>query len=192
MNTRYPNPSAPLPGFAGIPLFPADLAPFGTDAGTSGRALWALHRDATGQVTGKEMVYGGDGGCGGYGFTRGGRKGLFRSTATCRSRLVLVDGPIQAIACAALEGADVTAGTTYAAPGGPWTRVAGEALEALLRRSTLKVAVLGFAPARDGTCRSATACLDILSAFPDVAVKTLCPPAGSWVEALRAARRVRH
>lgn len=178
-----------LPGFGSIPLVATDLMSFGDEVSTGGRALRALHRDAAGEVTGKEIIYGGP--RHGYGFTPGGRKGLFRSTGngTCRPRLVLVDGPIQAICCAALDGPALAACTTYAAPSGPWTRAAGVALEALLNDAAPALVRLAFAPGRDGSSPSADACRALLSAIPAVMVETLQPPAGGWVEALRIQRR---
>jgi hypothetical protein len=188
-NTPNHQPGS-LPGFEAIPLFARDLTPFGGEVGKGGnRALWALHRDANGRVTGREIVYGGP--RHGYAFTPGGRKGLFRSTpGGCHPRLVLVDGPVQAIARAALDGADLAARTTYAAPGGPWTRAAHEALRALLLRGTgPELAVLAFGAARDGSCASAGPCQALLACHPAVKVEIQTPPQGGWLEALRTVRR---
>lgn len=182
-----------LAGFTHIPLCAADLAPFGDEVEVGARVLRAVHRDHAGRETGRENIHGGS--AGGFSFTAGGRKALFRSPITKLSnRLVITDGPLQAIALAALEHADVRITSTYAAPGGPMTRAAEAAVLALVEAMAPLSVILAFAPAADGMCRSRDICRHLLAGLilPSTpTMRVMVPPDGDgWVAALHAARTV--
>jgi hypothetical protein len=181
-----------LAGFGHIPLLRRDLTPFGTEVGTNGRAIWAIHRDAAGRETGRETIYGG-GGRGGFSFTPGGSKSMFRVPGPCRPRLVLVDGPIQAISLAALDGAAANAVTTYAAPGGTWTDAATAALLALVQAGDPVQVILAFATGSDGGCRSRDVSWQAISSAlrTPIPIRPIAPPAGGWAQALHMARQRR-
>lgn len=180
-----------LEGFTHIPLYRSDLLRFGDELEVGARMLRAVHRDHVGRETGREIIRGGA--AGGFSFTAGGTKGLFRSPVPDRcTRLVLVDGPLPAICLAALEQPDIRAVTTYAAPGGPMTRAAEAALATLAQIVMPHEVVLAFAPAGDGLCRSSDICREVLASLllpctPRVRTMQPSRPDG-WVEALRAAR----
>ncbi|MBP0447893.1 hypothetical protein J8J14_24490 [Roseomonas sp. SSH11] len=177
-----------LAGFAHIPLYAEDLAPFGGALRTNGHTIWAEHRDAGGALTGQEIIHGGPKIS--FSFTRGGKRALFQTAGRMRPRLLLTDGPPQAICAAALEHPDLTRRTTYAAPGGGWTPAASEALAWQL--DDIEEVVLGFALAPDGSCRSRTAVEEVLELLPHgsrLAVTAMPPGPGGWVAALQAARR---
>ena len=182
----------PLAGFSHIPIFVSDLAPFGAEVGVGRRAIWAVHRDASGRETGREVIHGSPTTSGAaFSFTPGGRKSLFRSPGPCRARLVLADGPMQAVCIAAVEGASPTSPITYAAHGGVWTAAASHALVGLLRASPPTQIVLAFAAARDGACASVMASIDAIreASIAPVPIRRLGAPAGGWIEALRLGRR---
>ncbi|WP_338662424.1 hypothetical protein VQH23_19700 [Pararoseomonas sp. SCSIO 73927] len=150
--------------------------------------LWCRHRDASGRESGSELIKSGR--TGGHAFTRGGTRSLFRTPGPCRPRLVLVDGPLQAIALAALKP-HAHHNTTFAAPGGSWSRAADQALTALVTADPLRETILAFASLRDGSCPSRGRVQALLrDILPAGACDPLVlePPSGGWVAALFEAR----
>ncbi|MBP0447734.1 hypothetical protein J8J14_23565 [Roseomonas sp. SSH11] len=186
--TDIPSRRRLLAGFAHIPLYAEDLAPFGGALRTNGHTIWAEHRNAGDALTGQEIIHGGPKIT--YAFARGGKRGLFRTPGPMHTRLFLADGPAQVICAAALEHPDLTRRTTYAAPGGGWTPAASEVLAWHLHE--VEEVVLGFALAPDGSCRSRVAVEEVLELLPHGSrpIVTAMPPGpGGWVAALQAARR---
>ncbi|HEY8614396.1 MAG TPA: hypothetical protein VIL69_24305, partial [Roseomonas sp.] len=184
----FPSSSTLLPGFEHIPLWRTDLVPFGDAVAPCPGGIWCRHRDGEGRETGSELVKAGP--AGGFAFTRGGTRSLFRTPGPCRPRLVLLDGPMQAVCLAALKGHAI-ATATFAAPGGSWSRAADEALSALVITSTPREVILAFAPLPDGSCPSRERCLAVLRDMMPPSSRepvVLEPPPGGWVGALRAAR----
>ncbi|MBP0495036.1 hypothetical protein [Roseomonas indoligenes] len=154
--------------------------------------LWCRHRDASGQETGSELIKAGSGG--GHAFTRGGTRSLFHTPGPCRPRLVLVDGPLQAIALAALKPHAVHT-ATFAAPGGSWSRAADRVLTALVADSPPIEVILAFALLPDGSCPSRERVQTLLcDALPAGSREPLVlqPPPGGWVGALHEARSPTH
>jgi hypothetical protein len=188
---RKPRPSSPsslLPGFEHIPLLRADVLPYGDAVSRSPAGLWCRHRDASGQETGSELIKPGP--IGGHAFTRGGTRSLFRTPGHCRPRLVLVDGPLQAIALAALK-AHAAHTATFAAPGGFWSRAADQALTALVTADPPREIILAFASLRDGGCPSRDHVQALLRDILPAGARdplVLEPPTGGWVAALHEAR----
>jgi hypothetical protein len=177
-----------LRGFEHIPLRRTDLIPFGDAVSPAPGGIWCRHRDGAGHETGSELIKAGIDG--GFAFTRGGTRSLFRTPGPCRPRLVLVDGPMQALCLAALRSHAV-ATATFAAPGGSWSRAADEALTALVTAHPPREAILALAPLPDGTCPSRDRVLALLREVMPVGSReplVLEPPEGGWVAALRAAR----
>jgi hypothetical protein len=177
-----------LRGFEHIPLFRSDLVSFGDAVSLCPGGIWCRHRDGGGCERGSELIKAGP--AGGFAFTRGGTRALFRTPGLCRPRLVLVDGPLQALCLAALKP-HAHGNTTFAAPGGSWSRAADEALTAVISANTPREVILAFAALPDGTCPSHDRVLALLrevlpAGAPGPAV--LEPPPGGWVAALRAAR----
>ncbi|MFC7738239.1 hypothetical protein ACFQX4_20980 [Roseomonas sp. GCM10028921] len=177
-----------LRGFEHVPLLKDDLRPFGDALSRSPAGLWARHRNGDGRQTGAELIK--PGLSGGFAFSRGGRRSLFRTPGPCRPRLVLVDGPVQAISLSALKP-HARLNTTFAAPGGSWSDAADEALIALVLDSAPGETILAFAPLPDGNCPSRGRAEALLrECLPARAPRILVlePPPGGWVAALRAAR----
>jgi hypothetical protein len=161
-----------------------DLQPFGPELRVSTRYLQARHRELTGSITGFEIIRGEKL----FSLVPGGRKSLFRSpVAAHKARLFLADGPLPALCTAAFEARH--ADTEYAAPGGPWTRAAADAVVALVKGGIREV-VLGFGsgPAGLSSMEQASACLRERT-VADVTISVLLPTAGSWMRALRETRR---
>ena len=174
--------------FEHLPLFREDLAPFGDALALSPGGIWCRHLDGEGRETGRELIVGGP--SGGHRFTRGGTRALFRTPGPCRSRLALVDGPLQAVCLCALKP-HAAGNTSYAAPGGSWSRGADEALRSLLTAHPPRETFLCFAPLADGSCPSRERCLALLADLLPPGSRELVvlePPPGGWVAALRASR----
>jgi hypothetical protein len=176
-----------LRGFEHIPLLRADLTPFGAAVSPSPSGIWASHRDGTGHETGRELIRAGERG---FSFTPGGTRSLFRTPGPCRPRLVLADGPLQAICLAALNP-HAHRNTTFAAPGGSWSRAADQALTALITAQPPREVILAFAPLAAGSCPSRDRCVALLREVMPPGSRepvVLEPPPAGWVGALWAAR----
>ncbi|WP_159349540.1 hypothetical protein [Roseomonas harenae] len=176
-----------LRGFEHIPLFSSDLTPFGAAVSFSPRGISASHRDGEGRETGCELIHAGERG---FSFTPGGTRSLFRTPGPCRPRLVLVDGPVQAICLAALKP-HAHRNTTFAASSGSWSRGADKALTALVTAHPPREVILAFAPLAAGSCPSRDRCVALLRELMPPGSRepvVLEPPPGGWVGALRAAR----
>jgi hypothetical protein len=188
-NGAHAFPRSPiLPGFEHLPLYRTDITPFGDAVSPCPGGLWCRHRDGEGHETGSELIKAGP--AGGFAFTRGGARALFRTPGPCRRRLVLVDGPMQAIALAALKPHAIPT-ATFAAPGGSWSRAADDALTSLVTSNAPREVILALAPLPDRSCPSRDRVLALLSELmPESRSEPMLlePPAGGWVAALRAAR----
>ena len=106
-------------------------------------ALLLRHRDAAGATLGWESVMPGrNGEAPRYGYTGGAQRGLFRTPLGRCTRLVIADGPLQAMRVATQEGPRCA--TCYAAAGGAWTEVAEAAVLDLLQRGCVREVALAF------------------------------------------------
>ncbi len=158
-----------------------DLVPFGTDLRPEGGVLLALHRDAAGAPLGLERVGVGRDERLRYSYTPGARRGLFRALPPGAGRLVLADGPLPAVAAAALESPAEPSG--YA---GGWGEVAAAAVRRLIESGTIDTVVLRFAATPVGA-RPAERALEDLAGLA-VRLEVAPPPRETWLASLAAAR----
>ncbi len=160
----------------------SDLLPFREDLRVADGALGARHRDAAGRPLGWEWASASADGRLRYRCTAGMRRCLVRSQTPEARRLVLTDGPLPAIAAAAL--ADAVSGSIYA--GGGWTELAEEAVRALVTNGVREV-VLAYAATPVGARMAEMALSDLADLAASVAVQPP-PTARTWLDALASAR----
>jgi hypothetical protein len=161
-----------------------DLAPFGADLRTGGSALLAIHRDAAGIPLGTERVTVGRDARLRYSYTPGKSRGLFRAIPPGARRLVIADGPLPAVAAAALESAEEP--TAYA---GGWGEVAAAAVRRLVESGATTCVVLRFAATPVGVRTLERALHDLAGLAVPVMVAP--PPRETWLASLAAARGAR-
>lgn len=169
-----------VPHFAaGCGIMPADIAATGGEMRSDWREMRSLQRDASGALTGEEIMRGPRK----YAFTPGGRLSLYAAPrAGQRPRLLVARGPFEALCAAAYEGHRED--TVYAAPPGRLVPLAREALIALAAHAATRTVVVAVGEGGDGLADQIT---DAIGTLPgrDLRMELVEVPQGSWVAAMR-------
>lgn len=175
-----------LPPFAlAAGITQSDIAAMHGEVQATPFAIRSVQRDADGEVTGMETMLG----VKRFAFTPGGTLGLFAAPRTGnRNRLLLAQGPFQAICAAAVE--NHRPDTVYAAPPGRWIPRATQALVALIRQMRITHVVLGMPLNGSGNQLAASALDLVMMTFAgSVTVEAGPPRSGSWSQELCDLRR---
>ena len=136
--------------------------------------IWAAHQTAAGDVTGWEMR-----GPNYKGFSKGGRKRLFRVGPIVPDRVAVTESAIDALSLAVIEG--WRGGTLYVSTGGGWGVEAGELLAVMLGGT----ARLVIATDRGSGGELMASRLESLAREWGVVTERLCPDAHDWNDQLR-------
>ena len=136
--------------------------------------IWAAHQAAAGELTGWEMR-----GPNYKGFSKGGRKRLFRIGATAPDRVAVTESAIDALSLAMIE--DWRGGTLYVSTGGGWGVEAGELLATMVGGT----AQLVIATDRGTGGELMALRLASLAGEWGVVAERLCPDAHDWNDQVR-------
>jgi hypothetical protein len=178
---------SPFAWLNALQLRRSDLARLGADLRLEGGALLALHRDVNGAPLGVERVHPGRDGRLRYLYTPGARRGLVRAVPPGARRLLVAEGPLPAVAAAALDNPVLS--TAYA--GGGWCAVAAAAVRHLVLTHRIEVVVLAVAATPVGARVAERALEDLVDLRVHVEVAEAPELGGTWLDAVASARSVK-